>query len=1266
MRINFVNGNEAMSGCPAQKILERFLAGALGGRAEEDLCSHVEDCCRCQRQLDGLVARSLPKPWPAERAGARDPELDPAFLTRLRQTLAVSDWRAPRWTEAHWHVDSSGESGEAPPSPVQDLVPGYEILGELGRGAMGVVYKARQLGLGRVTALKMILAGEHAGLNERTRFRAEAEAAGSLRHPHIVQIYESGESGGRLFFSMEYVEGQTLKEWLGGAPQPAAAAAVLVETLARAVDYAHRRGIVHRDLKPANVLLEAAVALPPGKSGARSNEPAMELARLGLVPKIADFGLAKRVGETLGTQTGQLMGTPSYMSPEHLTGQGAATGPGVDIYALGCMLYEALTGRPPFLDASIEALAMRVRHEEPVPPRRLQPRCPRDLETICLKCLEKEPGRRYRTALLLADDLRRFLRREPIQARAPSIVNRWLKFTRRNRVAVSSVAAVIVALAAGVAATTEVARRESLARRLADQSVLRALKSARQAEDARVAVLREAYQARLSAALAALGHHDIREATRQLDSVPTELRGWEWRHLHGRLDQSLATVARLSLDTAIALCPPGQGIGVPDGHGIRVLDAISGTTLTAFTTDRPCRGVYAFRSGAALRFVLDQSTSKSLSMSVTDERGIKLGPNAESRPSEDGCATAVALSPDGRRLALHSVSRFRAPLIEVFDTATGRLTATCGESLLNRLLGLDFSPDGTFLAAARSEDKEVLVFDAVTGRRVTAFRGHDAMVRGVAYSPDGRRLAACGEDQTIRVWDTATGDMLCTLRGHSGGVQCVAFSPDGRRLVSGGSDSTVRIWNAQGGNAALVLEGHTAAVTRVAFSGDGRTIASAASDGTARVWDALALDDPCVLRGHANYVYPVAYSPDGRTIASGSWDSTVRLWDAAGGSPARILEGHAKPVGALKFTPLGERLVSWGEEGVIRIWDTATGAQQGTVPHHGMGYRDSVYSLVVTHDGRRVGAVTTGGIRFWDLETRAVHATLRLPIERVRVVAMSPDGTRVAAGGDESRVVIVDAGSGVTVAQLTGFAGRIQSVAFSPDGRHVLTAGMDPVLRLWDAASGRLVRKFAGHSLEVLAAVFHPDGSRIASGGHDRSILIWDAATGERLVRLPGHSSYIFSLAFSPDGQTLVSGSGDATVRLWDTFPVARRLQALHRATRTLRAGKGTLRGGDEPGREPGTAPPHTPSQGTPRHVDHAQLTEVRPVSAGGEDIRDQEPSAWAQHTHSLRDRSIAAGPSLDVVDRNAGKHYVEALVLEGQGGHVGGVNVHAVGNPER
>jgi tetratricopeptide (TPR) repeat protein len=305
--------------------------------------------------------------------------------------------------------------------PTYPDVPGYRILGILGRGGMGVVYRAEQVGLKRLVALKMILAGAHAGPEQLARFRAEAEAVARLQHPNIVQIYEVGERGGLPYFSLEYVDGGSLEKRLGKAPQPARAAAELVETLARAVHVAHERGIVHRDLKPANVLLAACGST----AGARP--------QAAYVPKITDFGLAKQVNrEGFPTQEGAVMGTPSYMAPEQALGRAREVGPAADVWALGAILYEMLTGRPPFQGASSLDTLQMVLVEEPVPVRRLQPKCPRDLETICLKCLQKAARKRYASALDLADDLRRFRTGEPIRARPVGRVERGLKWVRRH------------------------------------------------------------------------------------------------------------------------------------------------------------------------------------------------------------------------------------------------------------------------------------------------------------------------------------------------------------------------------------------------------------------------------------------------------------------------------------------------------------------------------------------------------------------------------------------------------------------------------------------------------------------------------------------------------------------------------------------------------------------------------------------------------------------------------------------------------------------
>jgi serine/threonine protein kinase len=428
-----------VSPCPYHKQLAPLLADALSSAEQDSLARHVEECAACQNDLAALTGPSEGDKWRRAEHPAQDVQGEEGMMRLLKRRLPPPTAPYPREPSSNVSgrlLDDDNQFFAEPEAEWPD-VPGYEILGELGRGGMGVVYRARQLGLHRVVALKMIRAGF---LTENlARFRAEAAVVARLEHPNIVQIYDVGEANGRPYLVLEYVAGGSLAQRIQGTPQRPRPAAQMIETLARAIHAAHASGVIHRDLKPANILLKRSGSKAPLVGGTSSLTPhESPAARVYLVPKITDFGVAKSAGvdgETVelrgSTVTGEIIGTPSYMAPEQAMVPRQTVGPAADVYALGAILYELLTGRPPFVGGSPFETVLQVLHEDPESVTRLQPNVPRDLETICLKCLRKEPKNRYASALELADDIHRFLTNEPIQARPIMPIERLWRWVRR-------------------------------------------------------------------------------------------------------------------------------------------------------------------------------------------------------------------------------------------------------------------------------------------------------------------------------------------------------------------------------------------------------------------------------------------------------------------------------------------------------------------------------------------------------------------------------------------------------------------------------------------------------------------------------------------------------------------------------------------------------------------------------------------------------------------------------------------------------------------
>jgi WD40 repeat protein len=819
------------------------------------------------------------------------------------------------------------------------------------------------------------------------------------------------------------------------------------------------------------------------------------------------------------TQSGFLVGTPGYMAPEQAGSRRALVGPATDVYALGVVLYELLTGQLPFQGDSTLDQLRAVTNDEPPRPRRLRPRLPRDLEAITLHCLEKEPRRRYGSALALAEDLQRFREGKQVMARPVGAVARMARACRRRPLVTLLLALLTASVFAGLGGVTW---------KWLDANEQRDLANAD-----KQAALYQAYRARVAAVGAALAGHDVLDAARQLEATPEALRGWEWRHLHSRLDESFA-VFRPTDGGRLTLLDGGPEIRILSSTraGLRLLDE-DGRLQLALPFG-------AWRAGQARRGLWFANVDGDGSVRLRDEAGKVWGVvHGRGRGNPD----LVAVSPDQARLALTWAASPRS--FWVYDLATGNeLASFVGHT--DTIHDLVFSPDGTEIASA-SEDGTARVWNAATGATTAVLRGHAVKVYKVAFRPDGARVLTASADGTVRRWDTRTGQEESEpYEGHTGEVWTAAFSPDGAWIASGGADRTVRLWRAASRREALVLHGHTDVVKQLAFSRDGRRLASADEGGTLRVWEADFQTSLPVLRGRSSYVYPVAFSPDGHWIASGSWDSTVRLWDALTGEPCAVLR-HPARVLELAFSPDGGSLIAaCGDDDRLHVWDVATARPRRTI----RGPGPTIQGLAVRPDGTRIAAASaSGALRVVDAATCQEVASRHVGHRMKIALAYSPDGRRLACiGEDPKELCLWDTEGDRPASRWRGHTDEIFAIAFSPDGGRVVSASNDQTVRVWEVATGECRAVLRGHTGTVLAAVFHPDGTRIASASVDRTIWLWDVATGEEVVRLAGHTNYVYSLAFSPEGTTLVSGSGDGTVRLWDTAPLRTRYQARREA----------------------------------------------------------------------------------------------------------------------
>ncbi len=955
---------------------------------------------------------------------------------------------------------------QAPLLAAGERLGNYEIVEEIARGGMGIVYRARQTSPRRTVALKVIAAARLASAKDVQRFRLEAEAVAQLEHPNIVPIYEVGEHDGVPYYAMPFYEAGNLAPHVPEFRDHPRRAARLVATIARAVHHAHERGVLHRDLKPSNILLD-------GRGE----------------PIILDFGLAKRLGaESSFTQTDGIVGTPSYIAPELASGLKQSVTTATDVYGLGVILYELLTGKPPFEAATPVATLLQVLEDDPRRPGSDNPRVDRDLETICLTCLEKDPERRYPGAEALAKDLERYLLGEPILARASGLLERGLRWARRRPVLAVLVAAGALFLSslAMLGLWHNARLREALNRSKG-----------------------ELYTADISVAQQAWREGKVEVLLEILDRYLPGRAGEDWRTFEWHYLRRRAASQRVKLDhggtvTAIAYHPDGTLLataGGTDGR-VRLFDTTDGklvTTLEGHT-----------QTIASLAFSPDGTELASAGWTAgREELGeLKLWDlRSPGRPrtlrSHPGGLVAVAYTVDGESLATAGVDS----IVRLWDRSSGTLRAQMrGDG--GSLRAMAFSPDGRFLASTGAHSvylwdlghlepssDGVVVIDGVTHRRFPTRWKH---TRSVAFSPDGSTLAAASSYLLVYAWDVMTGKLTSSFLARAR-IAALDWSPRGGMIATAGGHGNgpgeLALWSMPGGELTRALTLHPSTIGAMAFSPDGSLLATAAEHEVELLDVSLALEPEFLATGS---VECLAFSPRGDVLAAGG-SSAASLFEMGAGTPLEPLIGSRQTpnkVVALSFSPDGESLATVDE---------------------------------------RTGVV------LWSLGGERTSRSLRGHRGQVRSLAHSPDGGLLAVGSFKF-VAVWKPASAALVAEFEAHESRVYDMAFSPEGRVLASAGGDGKVTLWSVTGWRERRTISSVAGECLAVAFSADGTLLATGWADRTTRLFEVSTGQSRGLLRGHDDSVTGVAFSADGRTLATASRDGSVKLWDFMARQQRL----------------------------------------------------------------------------------------------------------------------------